>query len=77
MNKFGCFVTVHGLNLSLCVLNIRTLNLKILDEHFRYFEERKYIIEEKRKREAFMVTGCVVVLLHVVEDGSIYREKLQ
>jgi hypothetical protein len=76
MNKFGCFVTVHGLNLSLCVLNIRTLNLKILDEHFGYFEERKYIIEEKRKK-AFMVTGCFVVLLHVVEDGSIYREKMQ
>lgn len=34
VNKFGGFVVVHGLNLSLGVLHIRTLYLKILDEHF-------------------------------------------
>jgi len=34
VNKLGGFVIIDGLNLGLGVLHIRTLNLKILNEHF-------------------------------------------
>lgn len=34
MNKLGGLIVVHGKNLILCVLDIRTLNLKAFDKHF-------------------------------------------
>lgn len=37
VNKLGGFVVIDGLNLRLGVLHIRTLDLKILDEHLFFF----------------------------------------
>lgn len=48
MNEFGGFVIVHRLNLSLGVLDIRTLNLEILDEHD---EDEGETRSEKKKKE--------------------------
>ena len=36
MNKFSGIVVVHGVNLIFSVLNVRTLNLKLLNKHFRF-----------------------------------------
>ena len=52
VNKFSGFIVVHGLNLSLCVLHVRTLNLETLDEHFFCFEKRKnYLIGKSAQKE--------------------------
>src|ERR1044072_3296687 len=42
VNKLSGFVVVHGMNLSLSVLDVGALNLETLDEHLRYKECRKW-----------------------------------
>lgn len=41
MNKLGGLIVVHRMNLILCVLDIRTLNLKAFDKHFFLFSGKK------------------------------------
>ena len=69
VNKFGGFVVVHGLNLSLGVLHIRTLNLKILDEH--YFSQRlrmNEITKGIKKRILYYTHLCWVKEVLYIEE---------
>ena len=41
MNKLSGLIIVHRLDLSFCVFHIWAFNLKILDEHFGGWKEKK------------------------------------
>ena len=55
VNKFSGFVVVHGLNLSLGVFHIRTLDLKVLDEHFSFFPPETEKTQQREERETVFV----------------------
>lgn len=79
MNEFGGFVIVHRLNLSLGVLDIRTLNLEILDEHDEDEGEtrsEKKEEDETRSIDLFFLLHDDADLPNGFEGGLICRWKM-